>query len=203
MKRKIVFITGGSSSGKTTLAKQIIDHFGGRAVLISQDSFYKPGDSSTNFDSPSSLDFEKQHEVLGKLKKGESVEIPIYDFAQFKAVGTQIIEPTEIVIFEGLFVLHDYTLSKFADFKIFVDTPPDTRLARRIIRDIDDRGRELHGVINRWLEDVKPAYDAYIHPVKKHADIVVPWEKIRNRAIDALLVTIAHLNEDITKILKI
>lgn len=203
MKRKIVFITGGSASGKTTLAKQIIEHFGGRAILISQDSFYKPGDVNTNYDNPISLDFEKQKEILAKLKDGQAVEIPIYDFAQFKATGTQLIEPTEIIIFEGLFTLYDYQLSKLADFKIFVDTPADTRLSRRIIRDIEERGRDLHGVIKRWLEDVKPAYDTYIHPMKKYADIVVPWEKIRNRAIDALLVTIAHLNEDITKILKI
>lgn len=201
-KVKVVFITGGSASGKTTLADQIISKFGGRALLVSQDSFYKKLGKGANFDHPDALDFEKMKDVIRKLKDNKPAEIPIYDFTISNPVGSEIIQPKPILIFEGLFTLYDPELAELADFKIFVDTPADVRLSRRIQRDINERKRALDSVVDAWLKDVKPGYDTFIHPMRKYSDIVIPYEKVKNSAINSILVTIAHIHEDISKYLK-
>lgn len=198
MSNKIIFITGGSASGKSTLSKQITDHFKTDAVLISQDSFYKTTTNDNfNYDIPDSMDFEKMIAVINKLKNDKSAKVPVYDFVKSKVVGQKLTKPKPIIIFEGLFTLHNYELAHLADFKIFVDTPADTRLARRIIRDVKQRGRTLDSVIKRWIDDVQPSYEKYIKPTKKFVDVVVPWHKIKSRTIEALLITITHIGKTI------
>ncbi len=197
MANKVIFITGGSASGKSTLSQQIIDHFQNDAVLVSQDAFYKStGSEKFNYDIPKSMDFEMMKDVIAKLKNNKAAEIPIYDFVKNDRIGQTIVQPKPIIIFEGLFTLHDYELSELADFKIFVDTPADTRLARRIIRDVKERGRTLDSVIKRWISDVQPSYEKYIGPTKKYVDVVIPWHKIKTRAIEALLITITHIGKN-------
>ncbi len=147
---KMIFITGGSASGKTTLANQMKAKFGKDAILISQDAFYKPtGNPNTNYDVPKAFDFKLQKEIFTKLANGESVEIPVYNFAKHDRDGVRTIMPAPIIIFEGLFTFHDSTLLRNADLKIFVDTPSDTRLGRRIIRDVKERDRDVAEVIAR------------------------------------------------------
>lgn len=203
MKNKLIIITGGSASGKTHLAAELARHFGKKAVFISQDSFYKPkGGPERNYDEPAAFDFKTQHEALSKLINNEAAEIPVYDFAKHDRVGTQLIEPAEYIIFEGLFTFYDYETAKIADFKIFVDTPADTRLARRIVRDVNERGRDVQEVVNRWIKDVQPSYREYISPMKRYADVIIPWHKLKERAIKSVVVTIINLDKNIDALLQ-
>lgn len=196
MSNKVIFITGGSASGKSTLSQQIIDHFQDKALLISQDAFYKKTSGENfNYDIPSSMNFEKMKKVITLLKNNQNTKIPCYDFVENRPIGQKKVIAKPIIIFEGLFTLDNYELSKLADFKIFVDTPADTRLARRIIRDVNERGRTINSVITRWIEDVQPSYEKYIRPTKKFVDVVIPWNKIKSRAIEALLITITHIGK--------
>lgn len=199
---KLILITGGSASGKTHLAKELSKHFGDKAVFVSQDSFYKPGgNSERNYDEPAAFDFEKQLECLTNLIEGKDTDVPVYDFAKHDVVGTTTIKAAEYIIFEGLFTFYDYNLAKLADFKIFVDTPADTRLARRVVRDVQERGRDVQEVVDRWLKDVQPSYNTYISPMRKYADIVVPWHKLKARTIKSIVVTITHLGLTIEELL--
>ena len=188
---KLIFITGGSASGKTTIAKSMKDAFGNSATLISQDMFYIPTRSDdTNYDIPEAFDWKLQEEILTKLSNNMDVEIPIYSFEKHDRIGFQKVNATEVIIFEGLFTFWDEIVANLADFQIFVDTPSDTRLARRIMRDVEERGRDPIEVINRWQKDVQPSFLKYVDTMKKHADLIIPWEKVKNKAMFALISTI-------------
>lgn len=190
----MIFITGGSASGKTTLANQMKAKFGKDAILISQDSFYKPtGNPNTNYDVPKAFDFKLQKEVFARLANGEEVEIPVYNFAKHDRDGSRIITPAPIIIFEGLFTFYDTALLKRAHLKIFVDTPSDTRLGRRILRDVKERGRDVAEVIARWNKDVQPSYKQFISYTKTRADMIIPWTIVNHRATEFLVDTIANL----------
>lgn len=191
---KMIFITGGSASGKTTLANQMKAKFGKDAILISQDSFYKStGNPNANYDVPKAFDFKLQKEVFAALARGEEVEIPIYDFSTHSRNGTRIVTPAPIIIFEGLFTFYDSALLKNADLKVFVDTPADTRLGRRIIRDVKERGRDVAEVIARWNKDVQPSYKQFISNTKNRADMIIPWVIVNHRATEFLVATIANI----------
>ena len=191
---KLIFVTGGSASGKTTIANQLKESLGDSAILLSQDMFYKDSASSeTNFDIPAAFDWELQEQVFEKLKLGEEIEVPIYSFEEHKRVGSKTITPKEIVIFEGLFTFWDHKIAKFADLQIFVDTPSDTRLARRIIRDVEERKRDPLEVIKRWQSDVQPSFIKYVNVMKKYADIIIPWEKAKDKSLFALISAIKAL----------
>lgn len=193
---RVIFITGGSASGKTTLAVQLQKALGVSGQLISQDMFYKPTrDPKTNYDIPGAFDFDEQYRVLLALTKRQKVSIPVYDFNLHDRVGETELKPTDVIIFEGLFAFHHKDSLKLADLKIFVDTPDDTRLGRRIMRDVYDRKRELRDVIKRWNEDVQPSYRKYISLTRYEADLIIPWTTINHRAIGFLLSTIAELGK--------
>lgn len=190
-KPKIIFITGGSASGKTTLALQIKEAMGDKATLISQDMFYKPTQAkNVNFDTPEAFDWDLIKKVCLELKEGKTTKIPVYSFETSSRIGWEEVVPQKVIIFEGLFTFYDYELSKSADFKIFVDTPSDTRLARRIMRDVKERGREITSVIKRWEDDVQPSFVKYIKPLKHQSDIIIPWVKVKENAIKAIIATI-------------
>jgi len=147
---KLILITGGSASGKTTVAESIKEALGNDAVLISQDNFYKAiGSQDTNYDVPEAFDFELQDEILTKLFNDEEIDLPTYDFAKHSRTGSVKVKPKEYIVFEGLFTLRSKSLCDKSLFKIFVDTPADTRLARRAKRDVSQRGRKLDDVLDR------------------------------------------------------
>lgn len=188
---KLILITGGSSSGKTTVAKNVKEALGENAILISQDMFYKPQNKSgDNYDTPSAFDWETQHKVIKSLKEGKRIKGPIYSFHKNDRTGWEMLEPAKIIIFEGLFSFWDDEICKEADLQIFVDTPSDTRLSRRLVRDIKHRGREPLGVIEVWLKNVAPAYNRYIKPMKRRADLILPWEKVGNKGLSTLIVAL-------------
>ncbi|XP_066481912.1 uridine-cytidine kinase-like 1 isoform X2 [Tiliqua scincoides] len=181
----VIGLGGGSASGKTTVARMIIEALDVPwVVLLSMDSFYKvltkaqqqqAASNDFNFDHPDAFDFDLIISTLKKLKQGKSVKIPIYDFTTHsRKKEWKTLYGANVIIFEGIMAFADKELLKLLDMKIFVDTDSDIRLVRRLRRDISERGREIEGVIKQYNKFVKPAFDQYIQPTMRLADIVVP-----------------------------
>jgi len=194
----IIGITGGTASGKTTVTDTIVKRLADKRVaVIAQDSFYKSltieqresaKKSEYNFDHPEAFDYDLMYKTLKDLKTGKTIQVPIYDFiSHTRSTQTVEIESADIIIIEGILVLYMKEMREIMDMKIFVDTDPDLRLIRRIKRDIADRGRELNGVLLQYEKFVKPSFDDFILPTKKHADIIIPRGGDNFVAIDLLV----------------
>ncbi|XP_052040567.1 uridine-cytidine kinase-like 1 isoform X3 [Apodemus sylvaticus] len=189
---------GGSASGKTTVARMIIEALDVPwVVLLSMDSFYKvltqqqqeqAACNNFNFDHPDAFDFDLIISTLKKLKQGRSVQVPIYDFTTHsRKKDWKTLYGANVIIFEGIMAFADKTLLELLDMKIFVDTDSDIRLVRRLRRDISERGRDIEGVIKQYNKFVKPAFDQYIQPTMRLADIVVPRGSGNTVAIDLIV----------------
>ncbi|XP_053430869.1 uridine-cytidine kinase-like 1 isoform X3 [Nycticebus coucang] len=189
---------GGSASGKTTVARMIIEALDVPwVVLLSMDSFYKvltkqqqeqAARNNFNFDHPDAFDFDLIISTLKKLKQGKSVKVPIYDFTTHsRKKDWKTLYGANVIIFEGIMAFADKTLLELLDMKIFVDTDSDIRLVRRLRRDISERGRDIEGVIKQYNKFVKPAFDQYIQPTMRLADIVVPRGSGNTVAIDLIV----------------
>ncbi|XP_058827901.1 uridine-cytidine kinase-like 1 isoform X2 [Topomyia yanbarensis] len=181
----VIGICGGSASGKTTVAQKIIESLDVPWVtLLSMDCFYKilnekqhvqATKNEYNFDHPDAFDIELMKDVLQRLKEGRKVEVPVYNFVSHsRETHTKTMYGANVIIFEGILTFHNLEILKMLDMKIFVDTDSDIRLARRLKRDIQQRGRDLEGVLKQYSTMVKPAYSNYIAPTMAHADIIVP-----------------------------
>ena len=178
----MIGIAGGSGSGKTTLTKNLVNHFGDQIAVVHHDNYYYSHHDMTyeercllNYDCPEAFENRLMIEQLGLLKQGRSVECPVYDYAIHDRVEeTKTVRPKPIIIVEGILIFAEQEILDLLDIKIFVDTDADIRLARRIIRDIRDRGRTVESVIDQWRTTVKPMYEAYVEPTRKKADIIVP-----------------------------
>ncbi|MDO3679663.1 uridine kinase [Paenibacillus ehimensis] len=180
----IIGIAGGTGSGKTTVARSVIDRLGSdKVTFISQDNYYKDHShisfterESINYDHPFAFDNELLLEHLKQLKKQMVVTAPVYDFSKHARSTTRNVElkPNKIVIIEGLHVLSDEHLRGILDIKVFVDTDPDVRILRRVLRDIEERGRSIQSVYDQYLTTVKPMHEAFIEPSKKYADLIIP-----------------------------
>lgn len=180
----IIGITGGTGSGKTTVAKSVIDRLGSdKVTFISQDNYYKDHSHLSmaereviNFDHPLVFDNELLIEHVNQLKQGKTAYAPVYDFTFHARSTDETVElkPNNIIIIEGLHVLFDEKLRQLLDIKVFVDTDPDVRILRRVLRDIEERGRTIHSVYNQYLTSVKPMHEAFIEPSKKYADLIIP-----------------------------
>ncbi|KAK0427830.1 hypothetical protein QR680_010445 [Steinernema hermaphroditum] len=183
----LIGICGGSASGKTTVAKKIIDRLEMPWVL-SHEEHELAAENKYNFDHPDAFDFAALHEVLSRLRQGKSVEVPVYDFATHsRDKNPKVMYGADVLIFEGILAFHNAEINKLIDLKIFVDTDSDTRLARRLQRDIEERGRDIAGVLQQYKEFVKPAFDSFIAPCMKIADIIVPRGGDNYVAIDLIL----------------
>ncbi|XP_051685036.1 uridine-cytidine kinase-like 1 isoform X6 [Oryctolagus cuniculus] len=189
---------GGSASGKTTVARMIIEALDVPwVVLLSMDSFYKvltqqqqeqAARNNFNFDHPDAFDFDLIVSTLKKLKQGKSVKVPIYDFTTHsRKKDWKTLYGANVIIFEGIMAFADKSLLELLDMKIFVDTDSDIRLVRRLRRDISERGRDIEGVIKQYNKFVKPAFDQYIQPTMRLADIVVPRGSGNAVAIDLIV----------------
>uniref|UniRef100_UPI004038D050 uridine-cytidine kinase-like 1 isoform X2 n=1 Tax=Callospermophilus lateralis TaxID=76772 RepID=UPI004038D050 len=189
---------GGSASGKTTVARMIIEALDVPwVVLLSMDSFYKvltqqqqeqAAHNDFNFDHPDAFDFDLIISTLKKLKQGRSVQVPIYDFTTHsRKKDWKTLYGANVIIFEGIMAFADKTLLELLDMRIFVDTDSDIRLVRRLRRDISERGRDIEGVIKQYHKFVKPAFDQYIQPTMRLADIVVPRGSGNAVAIDLIV----------------
>ena len=178
----IVGIAGGSASGKTTIVNNIKELFQNDIELISHDNYYLSNDDKTmeervklNYDHPSSFDTDKMIEDVKKLKAGEIIYRPVYDYTQHtRAEEVVEVHPKKVIILEGILILEDPRLRDLMDIKVFVDTDADERLMRRILRDTQDRGRTVESVLNQYVTTVKPMHEQFVEPSKKYADIIIP-----------------------------
>ena len=198
----IIGIAGGTGSGKTTVARAIYDRVGpDRIEWISHDSYYRNFDglpaeerAKINFDHPDSLESELLTRHLDVLCKGSSVEVPVYDFATHsRKTETQRVEPRKVIIVEGILVLAEAELRKRIDIKLFVDTPADIRFVRRLMRDIEARGRSLPSVVQQYMNTVRPMHEEFVEPSKRHADLIIPEGGENRVAIDAIIARVERL----------
>ena len=178
----VIGIAGGSGSGKTTLMNNIVSRFSEDITVLSHDSYYRRHDDMTyeercqlNYDEPAALETELMVRHLDCLRNGEAIDCPVYDFTVHnRSDATQRIEPSRIIIVEGILIFENEALRDLMDIRIFVDTDADIRLCRRVKRDVNKRGRSLESVLTQYQETVKPMYEKYVEPSKKYAHILVP-----------------------------
>lgn len=197
----VLGVAGGTGSGKTTVARAILDSVGAdRISLIEQDSYYRDVDwrSETellhhNFDHPSALDNELLVSHIAALKAGHPIEVPIYDFVRHRrTTRTKRVEPQPVILLEGILIFVEPNLRELLDFKIYVDTDADLRLIRRLGRDMTERGRTVQDVLRQYLESVRPMHLEFVEPSKRWADIIIP-EGGENKV--ALEMVIAHVEQ--------
>lgn len=174
----IIGICGPSCSGKTTVCKKINDKVTSTGIqnisIISQDSYYMGGSEKTNYDLPQAIDFPLLISHVKKIKNGSNIECPTYDFKTHKReTGTKLIEPTPIVIVEGILIFFVEELRELFDLKIYVDAIKELRFQRRMKRDVEERGRNKEEVEERYFRDVLPSNDHYVEPSKMNADLVL------------------------------
>ncbi|BDU50978.1 uridine kinase [Haliovirga abyssi] len=198
----LIGVAGGTGSGKTTVARNILEVFNrGEAELIEQDLYYKDLKSvpfekrlENNFDHPNSIDFELLIEHLNALKDGKEVNMPIYDFKKhIRSEDIKKLYPAKIIIVEGILVFAQKELRDLFDMKIFVDTDDDVRLLRRIERDINERGRTFESVKKQYLGTVKPMYLEFVEPTKRYADVIIPRGGENKVAINMIVAKLMRL----------
>ena len=200
MRRPILIgITGGTGSGKSTIAKEIYSRFSESCIaMIEQDSYYKDQTHlsfedrvKTNYDHPDAFDTALLVQHLKDLLDGEAIEKPIYNFEiHNREEETKTVEPREIVIVEGILILQEPELRDLLDIKIYVDTDADVRIIRRLVRDINERGRTVDSVINQYLNVVRPMHMQFTEPSKRYADIIIPEGGHNKVAIDLITANI-------------
>ena len=206
MKTIIIGIAGGTGSGKTTLTEKLRDHFGANEVsVLNHDSYYKRHDElpyeercKLNYDHPDAFDTDLMVEDLKTLCAGQTIHCPVYDFKVHNRSGETIeIEPRPVILVEGILIFADPALSDLMDIRVFVDADADVRLARRVLRDTEKRGRTVRSVVEQWQNTVKPMHEKYVEPSKKNADIIVPQGGKNPVALDLIVGRIQrHLDEN-------
>lgn len=198
----VIGIAGGTGSGKTTVANSIYERVGrGRIEWVSHDSYYRdfsdlsPEEKKKiNYDHPDSLESSLMVEHIDQLIAGKPAEVPIYDFTTHsRKKETHRAESRRVIIVEGILVLAEPEIRKRIDIKLFVDTPPDIRFVRRLMRDIRDRGRTPESVIEQYLTTVRPMHEEFVEPSKRYADLIIPEGGENRVALDAIISRVEHL----------
>jgi len=198
----LIGIAGGTSSGKTSTCKMIQEKLKQDVTILSMDNFYLDDIKDRNYDHPHSFDIPLIIHTLNQIKRGDKIiEIPDYCFCSHKRVSTLRIEIKDCVIFEGILALYDDSVRQLFDIKIFVDTPSDIRLIRRIKRDIQERGRSLESVLKQCENTVIPCHDQFIEPTKKYADLIIPRGRTNVTAINIIINSILGRIDPITNYL--
>jgi uridine kinase len=191
----LIGIAGGSGSGKTTIARKIQERCQGFSTLLFQlDHYYRdlahldPTErDKVNFDHPDSLEMGLLERHVSQLSSGAAIDRPTYEFASHTRSSKVVrLEPTDVVIVDGIFALYSPHIRKHLDCSIFVDVSDDVRFIRRLRRDVDERGRTNDGVIKQYLSSVKPMHDQFVAPTKHLADLVVHWDNFNERTLDML-----------------
>ena len=195
-------IAGGTGSGKTTITRRILREFGGNVSVLYHDNYYKRHDelsyaerTKLNYDHPNAFDTDLLVQHLEALRRGESVECPVYDYTVHnRSDKTITVRPAKVVVVEGILIFAEPELCKRMDVKIFVDTDADVRILRRIVRDTRDRGRDLESIVSQYLATVKPMHEMFVEPSKRNADIIIPTGGHNRVATDFVMERIrAHI----------
>lgn len=198
----IIGIAGGTGSGKSTVARSILESIPERNVaIIEQDCYYKdqshlPPEErvNVNYDHPLAFDTDLLIEHVENLIRGQAIEKPQYDFTVHNRKKQSLrVEPKDIILLEGILILDSPRLRELMDIKIFVDTDADVRIIRRIVRDMRERGRSLESVISQYLNIVKPAHNEFCEPTKRYADIIIPEGGYNKVAVDIMVTKVKSI----------
>jgi uridine kinase len=201
-KPRLLGVAGGTGSGKTTVARSILESVGrARITLIQQDSYYRDIDWKSpdellhhNFDHPSALDNDLMVSHLAALKAGHAVEVPVYDFVRHRRTQrTRRVEPQPVILIEGILIFVEPSLRELLDFKIYVDTDADIRLIRRMRRDLTERGRTVDDVLRQYLETVRPMHLDFVEPSKRWADVIIPEGGENRVALEMVIARVEQL----------
>ncbi len=198
----VIGVAGGTGSGKSTLVKKLLEAFQGHPVaMMCHDSYYKAHPELTleersklNYDHPGAFDTPMMVEHLKELKNGVPIQQPVYSFVNHNRTDeTEFVKPSRVVIVDGILIFENKELRDQMDIKVFVDTDADVRLARRILRDVRDRGRTMESVINQYLNTVKPMHEEFVEPSKRYADVIIPEGGFNSVAVAMLIENIKSL----------
>lgn len=201
----LIGVAGGSNSGKTTITARLSQMMGSeRLSLIKLDSYYvvrshEPLEerAAANYDHPDAFDWDLLNDHLAALTAGASVEIPIYDFSiHDRSDRCEIVHAARVIVVEGILVLWEPRLRDRFDLKIFVDTPADLRIIRRLRRDVAERGRTPESILDQYVETVRPSHELFIEPSKRYADVIVPEGGLNRPALEVLLARVRELAHD-------
>ncbi|GAA0526768.1 uridine kinase [Halorubrum aquaticum] len=178
----VIGIAGGTGAGKTTVSRLVTQNLGDDVTRIPLDNYYEDRSElsfeerqEVNYDHPSAFEWELLRDHLETLLEGQPVEMPQYDFEVHNRKDERTtVEPTDVIVLEGILALHDEAINGMMDLRLYVETDADVRILRRIRRDVLERGRDLEGVIDQYLSTVKPMHERFIEPTKGHADLIIP-----------------------------
>jgi uridine kinase len=198
----LIGIAGGTGSGKTTVAEKIVEAMPpGQALMVQQDAYYRDRSHLTpeerariNFDEPGALENELLAEQLRALKAGRPVDAPLYDFATHtRRRQTRRLDPCAIVVVEGILLFAVEEVRELFDLRLFVDTPDDVRLLRRIRRDLVDRGRDIDSIASQYLGSVRAMHELHVAPTKRHAHLIIPEGGENSQALEVIVGRLLHL----------
>ncbi len=201
----VIGIAGGTGSGKTTITRRLMERFKDDVSVIYHDNYYKAHHHMTyeeraklNYDHPDAFETELLVEAVKELKRGNTVQCPVYDYTiHDRSDKTVTIKPAKVIIVEGILIFQCKELCRQMDIKIYVDTDADVRILRRIVRDVRDRGRSLESVVNQYLNTVKPMHEQFVEPSKRNADIIIPEGGHNHVALEMVMERVrAHLERN-------
>ena len=191
----VVGIAGGSGSGKTTVVRAISEAFGNAVAVLEHDAYYRDQSRlsleerlKTNYDHPFAFDTDLYIDHAKQLIGGRKIERPVYSFESYtRTSDTVCVEPAGVLILEGILVLEDARIRELMDIKAFVDADPDVRFIRRLMRDVQERGRTLESVVDQYLNVVRPMHLQFVEPTKRYADVIIPEGGFNRVAIELLI----------------
>ncbi len=202
-KRPIVFgVAGGTASGKTTVARAILEAVGAEQIAyLPHDAYYRDMPHLTleerahqNYDHPNSLETKLLVKHIEKLLKWQPVQVPVYDFTMHRrTMDTVLVEPSPIIFVDGILIFTKRKLRELMDIKVYVDTDPDVRFIRRLQRDIDERGRSLSSVVEQYMDTVRPMHLKFVEPSKRYADVIIPHGGLNKVAMEMVVASLRDL----------
>ena len=200
----IICIAGGTGCGKSTFINKIKEEFNDNVSILSHDFYYKQHNDipfeerkKINYDHPNAFDTDIMIEHIKALARGEAIERPVYDFTIHNRIDkTVTVYPAKVIIVEGILIFENEELRNLCDIKVFIDTDADVRIIRRILRDVQERGRMLDNIVDQYLTTVKPMHEMFVEPSKKYADIIIPEGGFNQVALEMLNERIHSLLRD-------
>ena len=190
----IIGIAGGTGCGKSTMIRKIKEEFNDEICILSHDFYYKQHNDISfeerkkiNYDHPDAFDTDIMIGHIRELARGNAIERPVYDFTIHNRVDETVrVEPARVIVVEGILIFENKELRDLCDIKVFIDTDADVRIIRRILRDVNERGRTLDNIVEQYLTTVKPMHDEFVEPSKRYADIIVPEGGFNKVALEML-----------------